>query len=757
MREDQGSSPQGGPHDAVSSLRRLERALARYQRGYAELVRQLQESRAEAAQWQARGRDLEQSPAVRLAHQLWRLVERVAPTGTLRRAAYQQLGVQVRAKLSAPQPVDDGPLATAESVPPLAACTSPEPDVSIVVPAHDHWTLTASCLASLARHPPAVDFEVVVVDDGSTDETVVELPKVAGIVAVRLEENRGFLAAVNAGINAARGRYLVLLNNDTQVTPGWLDALVDTAESDHTVGVVGAKLVYPDGRLQEAGGVIWSDASGHNYGRDQDPADPRFNFSREVDYCSGACLLARRELIQATGGLDPLFAPAYYEDTDLCFAARQLGYRVVYQPRATVIHTEGASHGTDTGSGIKHYQEVNQEVFATKWSTALSRQHRPDHSSVRLASWRTSAGRVVVVDHQIPMPDHDSGSVRMSRLLSLLAELGLGVTFAPANGVVIPRYRDALQDRGIEVLSNLGQLDQYLKDLQDELRLAILSRPTVAWQVLPLFRSLTPETTLVYDTVDLHYIREQRRAVVQQTNAATHSATYHRDMELVLTKLVEETWVVSDVERDVLQAEDPGLRVSVIPNIHRLEPTGPGFQLREGLLFVGNYSHPPNRDAAQLLALDILPLVHKTIPDVPLTLVGSDPTDDVLALASEHVRVPGWVEDLEHLYHHSRVMAAPLSFGAGMKGKVGESLAYGLPVVTTPIGVEGMHLTHRREVLLAEEAQEFADAIVAAYTDPSLWSMLARNGRQVVVRLLSPDAVREQLLSTLGGLGILRI
>ncbi len=737
--EDSGSLAQRY-HKVLRTLRTTQRAEERYRRRYEQLAEDIRRATRLALEWQARYAELEGAIPIRI-------VQRLAPPGTWRRGALRTAAGPIKRR-RVPASTELRPTVP---VIPMAL----EPEVSIVIPVHDHWEITAGCLCSIAEEVVAVGFEVIVVDDASTDETRDRLEELVGVNCVRLDENRGFLGAVNAGLEVARGRYVVLLNNDTRVKPGWLDALVRTAEADESVGVVGAKLVYPDGRLQEAGGIIFRDGSGHNFGRDQDVEDPRYNFVRDVDYCSGACLLVRRDLIRTLGGLDDRFSPAYYEDTDLCFAARKHGYRVVYQPDAVVCHLEGASHGTDVSSGVKQYQLVNQKKFVDKWHRELGTQAEIEATPVRLAAWRTDAGRVVVVDHQIPMPDHDSGSRRMSEMLMILTELGFGVTFVPQNGITIPDYRDQLQDRGIEVLGGPGDLDRYLQELGHHVRLGILSRPTVAWEILPMFRSLAPSARLVYDTVDLHYIRESRRAGVEEDPEADSSARFHHDMELALTRLCDETWVVTEKERSILLEEDPHLRVAVVPNIHQEEPSGPSFDHREGLLFVGSYPHSPNRDAAAWLAGEILPLVHEKVPGVPLYLAGSHPNDEIRALEAEHVRVLGWVPDLEDLYHHTRLFVAPLRFGAGMKGKVGESLAYGLPVVTTSLGGEGMSLEEGQEVLIGDDARGLADAIVEAYTDPDLWNMLATNGQQAIERQFSPLVVRARIRELLRDLGLI--
>jgi GT2 family glycosyltransferase/glycosyltransferase involved in cell wall biosynthesis len=748
----------------LGSLRTEERVAARYARSHRELAEVARHARGEAQEWQDRYAELERSAVVRVVSRFRAQVERYAPQGSARRRVYGRAVLAVRGLVGRPAPgpgadaggTESAPVAPEVPVIPMAL----QPEVSIVIPVHDQWALTAGCLRSIATDYAAVGFEVIVVDDASTDGTADALARVVGVNVVTLVENLGFLGAVNAGIAAARGRYVVLLNNDTVCQPGWLDALVDTAESDERIGVVGAKLVYPDGRLQEAGGIIWNDASGHNYGRDRDPEDPAFNFVRDVDYCSGACLLVRRELLATVGGLDPRFAPAYYEDTDLCFAARKHGYRVVYQPRAVVCHLEGASNGTDVTTGVKQYQVTNQRTFQAKWADALALQGEPAPDSPRLTSWRAPAGRALVIDHQIPMPDQDSGSVRMSELLGILTDLGLGVTFVPQNGIVIPRYRDALLARGIEVLTSPADLDPYLAAVGSAVGLVVLSRPTVAWANYPMIRSLLPSTTIVYDTVDLHYLRERGRAELEGGGgaedgvAAKQNAEFHYGMELTLAGLTDQTWTVSPTERDALLAENPDLKVAVVPNIHRDEAPGPPFDAREGILFVGDYAHPPNVDAAVWLVREILPLVRAELPDVPVHLAGSGITDEVEALAGDGVVVHGWVPSLADLYSRVRLTAAPLRFGAGQKGKVGESLAHGVPVVTTRFGAQGFDLHDRTDAVMADSAADLARAIVDVHTDQQLWSRLSANGREAVSRDFSPESVRRSVGRILADLGV---
>ena len=285
----------------------------------------------------------------------------------------------------------------------------------------------------------------------------------------------------------------------------------------------------------------------------------------------------------------------------------------------------------------------------------------------------------------------------------------------------------------------------------------ILSRPTVAWANYPMIRSLVPQATIVYDTVDLHYLRERARAAVEGGVAAQRSADYHYGIELSLVRLADQTWAVSPEERDALLLEEPGLRIAVVPNIHRDHSAGPSFAQRSGVLFVGNYTHHPNVDAARWLATEILPIVRAEVPDVTLHLAGANPTDEVQALAGDGVVVHGWVPSMDELYRQVRVSVAPLRFGAGMKGKVGESLAYGVPVVSTPTGAEGIGLRHGNGLVVAEDAAGLARSILGVHRDPTLWARLSANGRQTVARQYSPASVRVGLSQILAKLGVLTL
>jgi GT2 family glycosyltransferase/SAM-dependent methyltransferase len=633
---------------------------------------------------------------------------------------------------------------------PIAIPQFEQPVASLVVTAYRGAEVTAACLRSIAEHTEGPAFEVIVVDDAADADNARLWEQVSGATILVNDPGIGYLRSVNRGAAEARGRYLVLLNNDVEVEVGWLRALVRRAESADDVGAVAPKLLYPDGTLQEAGAIVFEDGSGWNYGRGLDPDAPEFSYAREIDYGSAACLLVRADLFSELGGLDERYAPMYYEDTDLCFALRDRGHRVMFEPTARVVHHEGVSAGTDISTGGKRHQELNRPKFVEKWRTQLERGHlRPSPSSVRRASQRCAGPHVLVVDHKVPTPDQDSGSLRMLRMLEALLELDCRVTFLPDDHRRHEPYASDLQARGVEVLYAPFDLSAHLASIGPHLELAILSRPYVAARYLHLVREHAPAARVAYDTVDLHFVREQRRAELGEHVASSKSASM-RELELGLVRASDVTIVVSDEEQRELNGAAEGAPIVVVPNATEIVADVAPLEDRSGVLFVGGFQHPPNVDAAVHLVRRVMPLVWQKLPSLSVVLVGPDAPQEVEALAGPNVEVAGWVEELGPLLDRARMTVAPLRYGAGMKGKVTQSLGVGLPVVTTSIGAEGLGATDGEEMLIADDDEGLAERILRLERDDALWRQLSAAGQEVVQRTASHAVMRAQLAALLG-------
>ena len=622
------------------------------------------------------------------------------------------------------------------------------PAVSIVIPVYGQVAVTAQCLKSIAQAKNKTPFEVVVVDDKSPDDTSEFLAGCSGIRIVTNKENQGYLRSTNNGAKVSDTDYLILLNNDTEVFDGWIDDLLSTFEQHPDAGIVGARLVYPDGKLQEAGAIIFNDGTGWNYGRFQNPDDEKFSFVREVDYCSAACVAVKREVWDEIGGFDERFVPAYYEDVDLAFAARANGWKVLYQPKTKIVHHEGVSHGTDEDSGLKSYQKVNHMVFVEKWAKDLKEQMPNGEKSVALAANRASSGRIFVADYEVPHWDRHAGGLRMRRLLEILIEIGWQVTFAPGNRAAIEPYATELRQIGVEICCDCEFPDKTVRGFSQLFDVALLSRPEDGARWLSAFRSASPSTHIIYDTVDLHALRNERGRLLGRNDQSETAEEQVAVQEQRLIDAVDQTFVVSSFEKEWLAKRQPNAKVSVVGLVHNEPVSETSFDQRKGLLFVGSWNHKPNQDAVRFLLDEVMPLVWQKIPEIKLNLVGSDMPQN-LGSSDGRVVCHGWLEDLTPLFDQVRLSLAPLRFGAGLKGKVAESLCRGIPVVGTSMAFEGFEMNEELSLGKADGASGIARAIVALYQDQGTWEKSSQSGRAMVADLLGRERVSADLKSAL--------
>lgn len=629
---------------------------------------------------------------------------------------------------------------------PFALPVTDVPRVSIIIPIHGKLAYTLACLRSLVRHAAQAPFEVIVVDDASPDDSATVLMQIAGLQLLRNEHNLGFIGSCNAGAAVARGAFLLFLNNDTQVTSGWLDALLCCFAERADCGIAGSRLVYPDGRLQEAGGLVFTDGSCWTTGRFESRDAPAFRYRRETDYVSGASLMIRREVFQRVGGFDARYAPAYYEDTDLAFAIRQFGLRVYYEPASTVIHCEGISSGTDLASGIKRHQVINQSRFVDKWKAVLSAQPPVGMPLERALRWR-SRGRILVVDTMTPEPARDSGSLRLSAILRLLSEQGWSTCFLPDDGRASVQEIHALGALGIEVLCKpwVADLPRWLREHGSELHAVILCRHTVAGQYADLVRKHAPQAKLLFDTVDLHFLREQRAAELNGSSAMARQAEASRRSELALISQCDATFVVSPHEQALLAQMLPQARVEVLSNIHDVHGCRHPHAGRQDLVFIGGYGHPPNSDAIRWIAAEILPRLREALPDIRLHVFGDLPDTARHELATPGLELHGRVSDLAPWLDNCLASLAPLRFGAGVKGKINMAMSHGVPVIATTIAVEGMQLSDGTDVLLADDAAAFVDAVLRLQRDKTLWQQLSGHGLENVRKHFSATAAAAVL------------
>jgi GT2 family glycosyltransferase/glycosyltransferase involved in cell wall biosynthesis len=620
-------------------------------------------------------------------------------------------------------------------------------EVSVIIPVLNQLQFTHACLASLQIAQERARFEVIIVDDCSTDKTTEVVPQIRGVVYLRNETNSGFIVSCNRGAEKARGKYLVFLNNDTLASDGWLSALMDTFAEEPQAGIVGSKLVYPDGRLQEAGGIIWQDASGWNYGKFDDPQKPEYNYLREVDYCSAAALMIPKALFLSVDGFDSRYEPAYYEDTDLAFKVRHAGYKVLYQPLSEIIHYEGATGGTDLSTGTKKHQDINRSTFAERWAAELMTKPANGDLTFLRQPRKLSGKNILVIDHHLPMPDRDSGSLRMFQMLKLLHRLGHRVIFIPDNLANIPPYTGDLQKRGIQVVCHpyIRKVRDYLISHGSEFDAVVLSRCQFARKHIADVRLYAPQSRIIFDTVDLHFLREEGEARLTRDPEVERKARETRQREYELIDQSDETWVVSSTEQQLLQEKWPEKSIQLVSNIVDVPGSKTPFALRRDWLFIGSFQHPPNIDAVLFFLKEIYPLVSEHLRDAKFYIIGDKAPPEIVALAAERIVVAGLQRDVRPFFESVKLSVAPLRFGAGVKGKINQSMAFGVPVVATSVAVEGTELNNREEILMADTPEDFARALIELYESEDLWNRLSKNGIRKTRALYSIKAARKKL------------
>lgn len=632
---------------------------------------------------------------------------------------------------------------------PLHFERSEAPVVSVIIPVHNKFSVTYDCLNSIQLALPKRSFEIIIVDDCSDDETILASLVLSGAVQVlRNANNLGFVRTCNAGAAAAKGQYLLFLNNDTLVKDGWLDELVETFEQVPNIGIAGSKLLFNDGKLQEAGGIIWRLGDGWNWGRGRDPEEPGFSYLRDADWVSGAALMIEADVFQSLGGFDPVFAPGYYEDTDLAFRVRALGKRVVMQPASEIIHLEGVSSGTDTsGPGMKRFQVINHAKFYKRWKDTLL-THRFNGQLPEEEAERLVGRRAYFIDDSVPTPDQDAGSNAAVEHMRSLMELGYKVTFLPADNMArIDPYTQQLQKIGIECLHYpwYWSVEEVFRKARHKPDLVYVHRYTNASKYATMVRRYFPDCRVIYNVADLHFLRMERQAEVETGSITATQVVQQRRAELSAMTNVDCVIVHSPVEARMLHEVDPSLPLEVVPWTVRPRPTPLPFSERAGMAFVGGFGHPPNVDAVRHYVADILPTLRRQLPGSVTYLIGSKMPDELTNMRVPGVAPVGFVPVLGDVLNKLRLTVVPLRYGAGIKGKVLESLAHGLPCVMTEVAAEGLELPSDLAWLVAPTPEAFAEKVARLHEDEALNWELSAAGLAYIERRHSAAAVKDAL------------
>nr|WP_115093346.1 glycosyltransferase [Synechococcus sp. UW106] len=627
--------------------------------------------------------------------------------------------------------------------------------VSVIIPAHNKVTTTYYCLCSLLLAKNNSHFEVIVVDDGSSDETT-ELEKIVeGITVLHNKVPLRFIGACNKGVAAAKGEYIVLLNNDTEVTSGWLDSLIEGFERFDNVGLVGSRLLYPDGRLQDAGGIIWGSGDPWNYGHGQNPWDPRFSYARQADYLSGAALMTTKKIWDEVGGLSEYLKPMYFEDTDFSFKVREAGYKTYFIPQSIIYHFEGVTSGTDTSQGFKKYQEVNRPKFKKRWAASFS-SHGVAGKEPDLEKDRGIVGRILFIDYQLPRGDRDAGSHAALQEIKLVQSLGFKVTFLPANLADLGQFKSLLEKNGVEVITSpfYLSLPDFLSERGKEFDAVYVTRYNVLSKWIDNIKAFCSDAKIILCNADLHFLRELRSAVKSNSPELLEKSKQTQQDEMAIMRRADAVISYNEVEHSVIFSHSEGniqpLKCPWVVDMPKrnLDTTAK----RHGLSFLGSFKHPPNKEGIEWFVNDIMPFLDES---VVLNIYGSGMTDeDKEDLNADNVNPIGFVEQIDDAFDTHQIFVAPLISGAGIKGKVLSAAAHGIPMVISPVAAEGTGLRHGQECMIADTVDEWKHAIDQLMASEGLRVKMATRALEFVGTNFSFESGREDMRTIFESVGI---
>jgi len=404
------------------------------------------------------------------------------------------------------------------------------------------------------------------------------------------------------------------------------------------------------------------------------------------------------------------------------------------------------TQGIKTNQGIKSFQVENLKKFARKWKTTLDKNRTASSKNALFERNRKSGMNILFIDHYVSEPDRDSGSLRAFRLLGILSKMNHKITFWPDSLKKSEPYTSELQQKGIEVMYKPINFSKFLDERKNLYDVVILSRPHIAIKYIDQIRKKMPKCVVIFDTVDLHFLRMTRQAKIENSVSESELKKI-KNIELSLMTKSDLTIVTSEDEAKFLNSQYPDFKMLLIPNIHIFDGDIPDFKSRKDMMFLGNFQHPPNVDAVLFLLEKIFPKIQKLLPDVHLNIIGPNAPDSIKKFDSSNIHVMGFVKNLEDVFANHRVMLSPLRYGAGVKGKTTQSLTRGVPLITTIIGAEGISLKSEHNCMIADDPQKFADAACKLYNDSKLWKSVSEHGL-----ITSKDFSAENISNTINSL-----
>lgn len=617
-----------------------------------------------------------------------------------------------------------------------------EARVSILIPAYNNAAELATCLESIFSFPASADFAVIIGDDASPDVDLRVFGGFPGVRVVRHPRNLGYVNNVNTIARLASTEFIVTLNQDTLVLPGWVDELISEFEQTSNCGAVGPRILDSEFRILEAGGLLFQNAEAAHRGRGSHADDPRLNYSAHVDYVSGCALLTRKDVWQQLGGLDEDLAPAYYDDVDYCLRLANLGLAVRYAPLSCVIHFEGTSMGKsefDTSS-LKRFQSVNRQKLTIKYPSLATRTSMADRP------WPDSHSpdslQAVCILENVPNPLRDGGAVDFTLFIEYLLELKFQVSLLFTSRV---EDRDTNDWRALGV--RCAQIDDAIALDLIERATAVISFGTMVG--VELNRREFSHAHWIHHTSDCATRRLEQMIEIQKDSPVMS----HESLRWYagLPRDPEAMW---QIERQTIERPTVGLLVSredldycrkrgatgnlqVFPIMKgfsgpidhtQLPPTHPTVS------FVGSFFHSPNPDAVDYFLTDIWPLVLQRIPKAQFLIWGSNISSKKSKEWSlfPNVQTRGWFSEWGDVIAETRTFVSPLRFGAGMKHKVIHSILLGRPVIGTHNSFDGLDKSLLHPAFVSDDPRTLAELLVGSLTSPVRWTEALQLGLRAI-------------------------
>ena len=610
------------------------------------------------------------------------------------------------------------------------------PLVSIILTSLSDPDIVYACIHSILSRAIGLSYEIVVSLTSTAPEFlhphVIKDDSLVKVLPLATGDNR--VECINHCASQAKGRWLVVIGPYCVPTGNFWHAIEQATSQKPMVWT--AQTVSPEGRIFEAGLRMTAQDRLERRGWQALEGIPQYNYVQAVAYSEGNGLIIPKKLFNLGGRLSRDAGSLTLGWVKFCTELRRMGQKLWLQPQFKVV---------------RFLRSLDKARPHIRIPPAVSSSIRDRQRCSADQQTTMSKGRILIIESRTITPDRDSASYRLSAIIEIMQSLNFQVTVAALNLEYHDVYVGNLQQRGVEVLYKpyVQSIEGYIENNAKRFDYFFLSRIHVASRLIDFIKTKCPDGSIIYDTVDLHFIREQRAAELAQSKKKLKAANEIRKREIHAAQLADITLVVSPDEKKVLETINDRIKVAVVSNIHSIhEPVTP-FEKRKNLLFIGGFAHQPNIDAVTYYCQAIEPLIQQVLTEIQTYVIGSDTPPEIYKLATKSVIIKGYVKDLKPYFCNSRVFIAPLRFGAGVKGKVNMSMSYGLPVVASTIAAEGINMHNHFNGMIADEPQQFAQSVVRLYQDQRLWERLSANSVQNVRTCFSPEAAYHTLAGLL--------